>query len=221
MAKKKPSILGEPRGKVGDVVYKERNGKTYISKAATTYTLSQLPHEIDKRNIQGVNGKFASLIIKNALLKAVWEKEKAPCTGAYYKINKVNYPLCEPGHPSAKAMITPPGGFKLEAEEINVLADRIEITIRGTILKKGEKHITYIMILSLWNPTRKSKKTNPFEFLMLKDCITEGSDVIFRLAAEETTFLKKYKNKTAFLAAVTANKQNKIVRWSETFVRDL
>ena len=129
MAEKKPSILGEFSGRIGNIVIKKRNGKTYASKAASKYTISQLPHEIDKRNIQKVNGKFASVINQNPLLHAIWEKEKAPCATAYNKINKVNYHLCAPDHPTEKAKITP-GGFKLEVDEINVKPDRIEITLR-------------------------------------------------------------------------------------------
>ncbi len=163
MAKKNPSILGEPHGKIGDYVFKERNGKTYISKAAKTYTPSQLPHEKDKRNKQKVNGKFSSVINKSPLLHAVWEKEKAPCTTAYNKINKVNYPLCEPDHPSAEAQITP-GGFKLEVEEISPFPGRIEVVPLPFELRKEETNIAYIMILSLWNKRRK--KDNDFEFLL-------------------------------------------------------
>jgi len=221
MARKKPSILGELSGKVGDLVYKIRDGKPYVSKAPETHTLSMLPHEIDKRNIQSVNGKFASLINKNALLKAAWGKEKKPCNCAYNKISQVNYYLCEQDHPSEKAMMTPPGGFRFEAEDIKALPDRIEIMIRPTKLQKDENSIAYIMILCLWNPRRKGKKTKPFEFLMPQDYITEGNKVIFRFDKEGAVLFKKYKNKMRFLAAVTADKQNKIVRWSDTLVRDL
>ena len=117
--------------------------------------------------------------------------------------------------------MTPPGGFRLEAEDIKALPDRIEIMIRPTKLQKDENSIAYIMILCLWNPRRKGKKTKPFEFLMPQDYITEGNKVIFRFDKEGAVLFKKYKNNMRFLAAVTADKQNKMVRWSNTLIKDL
>ena len=219
MARKKPSVLGEPSGKIGDVVYKKRNGKTYISKAAETFNPSQLPHEIDKRNKQKVNGKFASIINQNILLHDIWEKEKFPCTNAYNKINKVNYHLCSPAGPAANAQITP-GGFKLAADEINIHPDKIEISLRPVKLQKDETIIKFIIILSLTTPKRRSKKTNDFEFLMMENYEAGKTRLTFTFSKEEAAPVKKYKNKTIFLAAVTMDKENKILRWSETLARD-
>lgn len=218
MAKKNPSVLGEPRGKIGDVVYKERNGKIYISRAPKPYNISQLPHEIKKRNIQKVSGKFCSAVNSNLILRAIWYKEKGTCENAFNKISQVNYHLCEPGSPSAKAQITP-GGFKLEAEEISMKAGSIEITPHPTKLHKEEAVIFYILILSLSTPKRRSKKTNDFEFLLLDKYQEEGPKLIFTLDKENTDLAKKYKNKTLFLAAVTMNEKGSISRWSETLGR--
>ena len=218
MAEKKPSILGEFSGRIGNIVIKKRNGKTYASKAASKYTISQLPHEIDKRNIQTVNGKFASVINSSRLLKSIWYKEKAPCVNAYNKINKVNYHLCAPDHPTEKAQITP-GGFKLEVNEINIKPDKLEITLRPIKLQQDETQITYIMILSLWNP--RAKRTAPFEFLIPEDYAAEGTLLTFRLNKAGAALAKKYKNKTIFLAAVTLNNKKDIIRWSETLGKDI
>ncbi len=152
------------------------------------------------------------------MLNTIWEKEKAPCTRANNKINKINFNLCEPDHPTEKAQITP-GGFKLEAEEINIKPGRIEITPEPIKLQKDETQVTYIMILSLWNP--RGKRTAPFEFLMPEDYTAEGTKLIFRLDKEETALAKKYKNKTIFLAAVTLDDKYNVKRWSETQGRDL
>ena len=220
MARNNPSVLGEPSGKIGDVVYKKRNGKTYISKAAETFNSSQLPHEIDKRNIQKVNGKFASIINQNKLLHVIWEKEKFPCTNAYNKINKVNYHFCAPDHPTEKAQLTP-GGFKLKVKDISIFPEGIEVTPDSIKLNKDEAAIAWIMILSLWNPKRKSKKTNDFEFLPFENYTSDGPKLIFKLNKQDMPLTKKYKGRTTFLAAVILSEENKIMRWTETLSRNL
>ena len=191
MARKKPSPIGELSGKAGDLVYKSRNGKPYASGKPKKYNASQLPHEIDKRNLQKITGKFGSLINSSTLLKAIWNRERGNCQSGYNKISKVKYHLCEPDHPTEKAMITPEGGFKLEADEIYVLPDGIEANLRPIKLMPGEKRIEYITILSLWNPRRKSKKTDPFAFLMPKDCTSEGTKITFRLDEDGTALVKE------------------------------
>ena len=153
MARKKPSSIGEFTGKVGRYVYKERNGKPYVSGIPEKYNASQLPHEIDKPNLQKITGKFGSLINSSTLLKAIWNRERGSCQSGYNKISKVNYHLCEPDHPTEKAMITPEGGFRLEADEICVLPDGIEANLRPIKLMQGETRIEYITILSLLEPS--------------------------------------------------------------------
>ena len=217
MAVHKDSMFGEISGKIGNEVYRKRYGKTYVSKTPSGFKASQLPHEIDKRNIQTVNGKFASVINSSRLLKSIWYKEKAPCVNGYNKINKVNYHLCAPDHPTEKAQITP-GGFKLEVDDINIKPDKIEITLRPIKLQKDETQVAYIMILSLWNP--RGKRTAPFEFLIPDDYTAEGTRLTFRLNKSESALAKKYKNKTVFLAAVILDNSYNVRRWSETQGRD-
>ncbi len=200
MAELKSSVLGEVRGKIGNELFRKINGKIFISEITGKYTTSQLPHEIDKRSRQKVNGKFGSVILKSSLLKAIWEKEKAPCTRANNKINKVNFAFCEPGRPSEKAQITP-GGFKLEAEEISVLPGRIEVAPLPFALHKEETKVIFILILSLWNKRRK--KDDDFKFLLMQETLAEVPRLTFKLSKEETSLIKKYKNKTIYLAAVT------------------
>ncbi len=219
MAVIKESILGEINGKVGDIVYKKRNGKTYISKAAASYTVSQLPQEKVRRDKQRINGKICSLINKNIHLCAAWKKKKAPCFSGYNRMNKVNFHLCEPDRPSERLKITP-GGFKLAVEEIRCTAARVKVLPRPIRLKKGEDAVTFIMVLSLWN--KRSKVDDDFEFLLMEAQQPDsGAGIIFKFKEEESASIKKYKNKTIYLAAVTLNKKGDIVRWSETAGRDI
>jgi hypothetical protein len=81
MAVLKKNVLGEVRGKIGNIVGKIRNGKHYIASVPSQYTMSRLPHEVDKRNRFRVNGIFAKAIRENELLYSIWHKEKAPAGG--------------------------------------------------------------------------------------------------------------------------------------------
>jgi hypothetical protein len=211
-------VLGELRGRLGEIVGRVRNGKHYISSAPSHYTMSKLPHEVDKRNRFGVNGKFGKAVRENGLLFRIWDKEKAPATNAYNKICKVNFKLCGTDRPSEENVITPEG-FVLPVKNIQSLPDGIEAELEPFDMPDEEKDITYIMIVSFYEP--RIKGHNYFELMNLKDYVINGLKVKFKFSDTEEHLLRVYKYKTVFLAAVTEDKNGNIVSWSATVSKDL
>ncbi len=218
MASLEKRVLGELRGKVGGIVAKVRYGKQYIASLPSGYRMSKAPHEVDKRNKFKVNGKFAGAIKESGLLYRVWEKEKAPAVHAWNKICKINFKLCEPERPSARNLITP-GGFPLPVTNIRDFSDRIEIELGTFEILSEEKKITFIVIISFYEP---EVKENPyFEIRRLTNYTYEDSKFVFKYSAAEEHLAVAYKHKTIFIAAVTEDEGGKISRWSNTFATEL
>ena len=218
MATMKKQVLGEFRGKIGDVVGKVRNGKHYISAAPAKYHISWKPHEVDKRNRFKVNGQFAKTIGQNELLFKVWDAANIPANNAFNKISKVNFKLCEPDKPSAKNVLTP-AGFTLPVTQINSADDRIEVTLAPFEILPGEDIVTLIMYISFYDPVEK--RNNYFELCPARDYEPDELKFLFRYGDLEKQLAKSYKHKTVFIAAVTQNNDGKVLRWSETVGREL
>ncbi len=214
----KKQILGEFRGKIGDVVGKVRNGKHYISAAPVKYKISKKPYEVDKRNRFRVNGKFAKTILKNELLFMVWSAANIPANNAFNKICKVNFNLCEPDRPSAKNVITP-AGFALPVTQIDSADDWIEITLAPFEILPGEDIVTLIMYISFYDPVEKHN--NFFELCPARDYEPDELKFLFRYGDLEKQLAKNYKHKTVYIAAVTQNSDGKILRCSETVGREV
>ncbi|QQS35985.1 MAG: hypothetical protein IPM56_17380 [Ignavibacteriales bacterium] len=211
-------VLGEFRGKIGDVVGKVRNGKHYISSAPGKYNISKKPHEVDKRNRFRVNGLFAKTIRHNELLFMVWNDANIPANNAFNKICKVNFKLCEPDRPSAKNVITPPG-FWLPVTQINSDDECIEITLNPFEILPGEDIVTLIMYISFYDPVNKNK--NFFEMCPAMDYEPDDLKFLFRYGFREKQLAQIYNHKTIFLAAVTQSSNGNVLRWSETVGREL
>lgn len=218
MATMSKQVLGEFRGKIGDVVGKVRNGKHYISSAPGKYKISQKPHEVEKRNRFSVNGKFAKTILQNELLFKVWETVNIPVKIVFNRVTKVNFKLCEPDRPSAGNVITP-SGFTLPVTRIDSADDRIEITLAPFEILPGEDIVTLIMYISFYDPV--DKHNNYFELCPARDYEPDELKFLFRYSDREKQLAQSYKHKTVFLAAVTQNSDGKILRWSETVGREV
>jgi hypothetical protein len=218
MARLEKRVLGEIRGRVGNVVIKLRNGKQYIASRPSKYTMSKASHEVDKRNRFKVNGLFAKTIKESKLLYSIWDKEKAPAASAYNKICKINFKLCNTARPSTQNLITP-GGFNLPVETFSYFPDKIEAELKPFDIFPGEKLMIFILLISFYEPTRNEadyftiKRIDNYELDELKLTFN------FNTAEKQTAFA--YSNRIAFLAAVTQDEAGNIVRWSETLSREL
>ena len=213
MAVFRKKVLGELNGKVGEFVGKTRNGKHYIASVPSQYTMSDEPHEVDKRSRFKVNGKFAKAVRENELLYRIWEREKAPASTAYNKICKVNFHLCGTDRPTGENVITP-GGFKLTVTDIYPGPDGIDVTIEPFDMTDNEAAVIFIMMVSFYEP--KIKGLEYYKVCSLNDYDIEELNLKFKYDEDEKKIAGKYRNGTVFFAAVTVDGDGEVVRWSET-----
>lgn len=213
MAVLRKKVFGEVIGKTGNAVGRIFNGKNILVAAPSKYTPSQEPHEVDKRNRFGVNGRFAKVVKENELLYRVWEKEKAPATSAYNKICKVNFKLCGTDRPTEDNVITP-GGFKLRVTDINTGPDSISVTIEPFDMTDKEAAVIFIMMVSFYEPKREG--IDYYELCSLADYDIDGLNLKFKFDVDEKRLAEIYKNRTVYLAVVTVAEDGNVVRWSET-----
>ena len=218
MARLEKKVLGEIRGRIGDIVGKVRNGKQYIASRPTKYTMSKAPHEIDKRSRFKVNGLFAKAIKKSELLYKVWEKNKAPAASAYNKICMVNFKLCRIDRPSEQNVITP-NGFDLEIINITSLPGGVELELELFDILEAEKRIMFIMFVSFYEPEKK--EINFFEAKRIKEYVIDGMRITFNYDSADRLLANAYKKRTVFFAAVTEDADGNIIRFSSTIGRDL
>lgn len=218
MARLEKRVLGEIRGRVGDVVIKLRNGKQYIASRPSKYTMSKASHEVDKRNRFKVNGLFAKTIKESKLLYNIWDKQKAPAASAYNKICMVNLKLCNTNRPSAQNLITP-GGFNLPVETFSYLPDKIEAEFNPFDLLPGEKRVIFILLICFYEPVMN--EASYFAIKRIDNYDLDEFKLTFNFNTAEKQFASAYKNRLAFLAAVTQDDTGNILRWSETVSREL
>jgi len=108
------SAIGTISGKIGGLVYRNRNGKTYVSKAPRAGTRSFDPERQKRENKFGMSIKIASAIYGNTTLKQIWANESGKSKGAVHNIiMKEIYSQLDESNPTDIGCILPNFGFEL------------------------------------------------------------------------------------------------------------
>jgi len=127
-AVKKP--LGGVRGRVGDVIYRYMNGRTFVSVYNGEVKISQTKESKNNRSKFGTTIKFAKAVNSVSGLNKIWNFSSEPGRSAYTKIFKYNHYSIQSDFVSPHCNITPTGaGFKVESFELNVNNVTIKIKI--------------------------------------------------------------------------------------------
>ena len=72
MAELNKHLFGKLKGKFGNAVFRQRNGKNYISQRPSSYTPPNDENFFNRTNKFRIASKIASIINSNEILKAIW-----------------------------------------------------------------------------------------------------------------------------------------------------
>ena len=216
-AVKKP--LGGVRGRVGDVVYRYMNGRTFISVYNNEVKISQTKESKNNRSKFGTVIKFAKAVNSVPDLNNVWIFSSEPGRSAYTKIFKHNYGSIKPDSVSGFCKITPKGvGLFIDSFELN--PDNVTVKIK--IDRSSEQRLlppyTAHFIVYLTNSINPEIRDNILFAFSSKYVSEETSDEFQTIIGEFIDYNKRlltyFKNATVFFAI--AKTDSKPPEWSET-----
>jgi|WetSurMetagenome_2_1015567.scaffolds.fasta_scaffold326901_1 hypothetical protein len=221
MARFIPGVLGTPIGKVENKVYRQMNGKTFVSHRPDSYNISQTKSAINSRQAFGQVVQFAKLITSSPELSHCWKKAKLKGTSAYHRIIKHNLPLTKDGLLSVNNQIIP-NGFDctlncILTEELSILFN-LDLTNSG--IPKNSIGINVYNIISL---KRASSKKLSSAFLVNTTSFTppgKFNDIQFSIdfSNPEKKLISKYDSLILFTALVITD-INKILKHSSSIAK--
>jgi hypothetical protein len=110
-------VLGDARGKVGDLVFKNYNGKVYITTHKGFNKISKSPACVKNRKRFAAAIKFSKAVNSLDNLKEVWKKSSAEGKRTYTKILRYNIEKLLDGKPSKLNSIVP-SGFRIDVKDL-------------------------------------------------------------------------------------------------------
>ena len=126
MAEVNKKILGTIRGKIGDVVFRERNGKVFAYSKPKKYRKSRSSKIKTARNKFATIIQFANLIKSIPDLYLIWKISKLPGSNVYQRIIKNNLSLANGPDLSINNLFFPPGlDFNFSIVNVNQSKNKI------------------------------------------------------------------------------------------------
>lgn len=218
MARFIPGVLGTPNGKVENKVYRQMNGKTFVSDRSDSYNISQTKSAKNSRQAFGLVVQFAKLITSSPELSYCWKKAKLKGTSAYHRIIKHNLPLTKDGLLSVNNQIIP-NGFDyilncILTEELTLL---FNVDLTNSMISKKPVKINVYNIISLNNASSKKLRS---EFLVNTTSFTalyKFSDIQFPInfSNTEKKLINNYSSLILYTALVITD-INKILKHSSS-----
>ncbi|MCX6157162.1 MAG: hypothetical protein WCK13_04315 [Ignavibacteriota bacterium] len=216
-AVKKP--LGGVRGRVGDVIYRYMNGRTFISVYNDEVNISYSPNSIKNRSKFGTTIKFAKAVNSVNDLNKIWNFSSEPGRSAYTKIFKSNHLSIQPDLVSPHSKITPVGvGSKVESFELNPDNVTIKIKIdRSTEECLLPPYVAHFVVF-LRNPDNPEIHENiAFAFAsesVLSETPDEYQTIKGNFIDQYIRLISYFKNATVFFAITKTD--SKLYEWLTT-----
>jgi hypothetical protein len=168
-------ILGEVKGKVGNVIGRRRRNKFFIYAAPAEVKISNSEAAIKSREIMKPVAKFASVVNSIPELKYLWLNSKIVAFDAFHKIEKENFPHFRPDRPTVNNFITPIESIKNPISEgmISERGIKLKLDIDKEVLSQfeGAKAVTGVGVICYFNPSEG--KMDYFQLNRLRACAIE------------------------------------------------
>lgn len=155
MAKVIKQFLGVTRGKVGDNVFKRRQGSSYVASAPVPYKKTTSKKLINNRGRFAAVSKFASAVTDSPYRYRIWKKPNLKGKTPYKKCFSYNY-VHTKGNMSWRFTTITPGNLGLFDHNVVLTPDSLEISFRVSeeifnILKEDFIASTVIFMRELIN----------------------------------------------------------------------
>ena len=122
------SPMGEPSGKIGNVVYRKRNGKIVVSAASSSFKTPQTLKAKTVRNNFSKGAKFSSYINSILSLREIWSlPHLKKRLSSFNRISAANIPLVIQGKLTPHNTITP-DGFCLDIDSMSITDDELSVS---------------------------------------------------------------------------------------------
>ncbi|MFZ1081830.1 MAG: hypothetical protein WAO19_07885 [Candidatus Kryptoniota bacterium] len=234
MAELNKSVIGKLRGAIGDVVFRQRNGKVFVSRKPQSFMPGIDEKSVERRSKFAFSSKLSSAIYSLPDLAYLWRLAAPQGSSVYHFILQTNIHLVNPGTVTGLTTITPPqsrswagSGFAIDCTSSSISTNAVTAELAplgdstGIDLSK-EQNVKLACVLCLTNSVDKSLPQ--FQFV---SCVSElrqlvlDSPLTFSIAltGENAAKVGSYQDKKPLCAMVTLNSEIKLVRYSGTLVK--
>ena len=226
MARVTGNVLGNLRGRLGNLSARTVNGQTILSARPESFTLSQTPESIQARKKFGVTGSFSKFIAEVQMLNEIWAKVKLPGISVFNTMFKKNYPFSSTSNPTIDNIITP-GGFGIPVTSAVVSENDVSLELAAlntnAVFSADEVDLSIATLVMYYNPI--NPEDDAFKVIKLtKDQaaydFSTSYTATLNLDVVQKQVAAKYLNSIMYLAVASKTSDGKIVQYSATYSQE-
>ncbi len=220
------TVLGRPKGTVGDVSFRLKNGKDYVVSLPGSFTPGQDDDSVERRAKFGFLVRLSSGINAIDPLQKLWFASSANGNSAFNQIVSDNYSFVTPTSVTAQTSLAPGLGFRTTTTSLNIANTGINAVFEpiGTNKKIDltvEKSILMASIISLSDGTN-DKFPGFYIIPLVSDSQTLVLDTALTFAIpfddQESQLYDMYKTRKTLLVLITLDSDNNPVHSSITLL---
>jgi hypothetical protein len=229
MARIKNELTGRASGKVGQQIYRIRDGKTSLCALPASFKVSQSELAVKGRNRFGLTLKTAQAMGQISQLKHFWkitsisagDSNRSP----FNKMVKCLYPYVLQDNLDDVMPIVPGLGFIAENDTVTLANNSIAAELNPVGIAQGidttvEKFFQLVCIIHCKIPVDERKA--PYNFIWcISDKVTlnltNPLSLSIPIAGTKTTLFDLYTDHKAYFTLITSTNDGVPVRYSDTF----
>jgi len=226
MAELNKTVLGRLSGAVGDIIFRQRNGKNYVGTKPSSFIPGNDDASVARRAKFALSTKLARTINSIPQLKSVWSAAVPSGLTPYNYIIKINYNNIDQGVLSDNVVLTPDIGFGVNASSLSIASSGIQADLEAIGNNEGidpvnEVSLQLVAVIHLSNPADSNIK--PYSFLSFVSAVqvTDLDNPLsfsMSLSTQEAQIFDQYQDHKVFFSLLTLDANESVVKYSSTFV---
>lgn len=217
------NVIGNMRGRLGNLTARTVDGKTIMAARPSSFSVNYDPSVVEVRKKFAVTGNLSKNILSLSTLAAIWKTVKGSGISVFNTIFKSNFGFSAAASPTADNIITP-GGFSLPVDTVSVDADKVTASLLAlnttSIFAPEEVNLSASAVISYSDPTNPDDA--PYHIIALSKEVanfnfTQAYNLQMDLDVKQKLIAAKYTKSILYLVVASKTADGKVVQYSSTY----
>lgn len=224
MAELEKKFFGSLKGSLGDVVFRSRNEKNYVSRKPKSYSAPGDAGYKERTGKFKLAVKLASAIYSFDPLKKIWAGAVSNGKSPFTQIMQVNYPFVEEKDISNMVNMTPRSSFGVKLQTLTLDNDSLSIellplSVISNIDTVIEKKIQALAVVFLTQPVNEALPVyDSLKITSAKIDVDTVNPLVFNipLLTADSGIAENYTGKKVLFTVITYDENGSVVQFSST-----
>ncbi len=217
------NVIGNMRGKLGNLTARTVDGKTIMAARPSSFNVNYDPAVVEVRQKFAVTANLSKNILSLAALEAIWKTIKGSGISVFNTIFKYNFSYSSTDKPTVDNIITP-GGFGLPVDTAAVDADKITASLlalnTAAIFAPEEVNLSANALVCFTDPTNPDDA--PYQIVSCTKEVpnfnfTQAYALQIDLDVKQKLVAAKYTKNILLLSVASKTADGKVVQYSSTY----